>query len=375
MKISFASSFLAGSQAAHAINTVKSAASYVDLGHDTHLITRRATSQSLLLEDLRHIYGVRTLPSWLMTPKWCRKHLLFGLAAAHRIKRLQPDLVIARDYASSVFASRLGFPTVMETHAHAGATDRWLRWALRDTCLPSFRAVITISETLRNYYIDLGAIPEKIIVLPTGVNIDAFSRPAVLPDSPFQETASEGRQQAVYVGHLYDWKGIPTIIEASRVAPLIDFHIIGGNDDDITRTKQQIKAKQLSNVYVHGRKDQSQLPPYLWHADVLLLPPSAHHPSAKWTSPVKLGEYLASGTPVVATEIPALKNWLKNDDVEFVAPDAPTDLVAGIKRVVENPTRAMKLSERGLIIAQQWAYSNRAKRIIAAAGLSDDEPI
>ena len=40
--------------------------------------------------------------------------------------------------------------------------------------------------------------------------------------------------------------------------------------------------------------------------------------SSAWTSPLKLAEYLASGSPVVATRIPALLDWITDTEVELV---------------------------------------------------------
>jgi glycosyltransferase involved in cell wall biosynthesis len=142
------------------------------------------------------------------------------------------------------------------------------------------------------------------------------------------------------------------------------FHLVGGLPEDVRRTREQLRDRGLRNVIVHGYQPPANVPPFLWHADVLLLPPSGNHPSARWTSPVKLGEYLASGVPVVSTRIPALRDWLTEDETRFVEPDDPAALAAGILDVLQDETLAESLSATGLRLAHTLAYKRRAEQIL-----------
>jgi glycosyltransferase involved in cell wall biosynthesis len=107
------------------------------------------------------------------------------------------------------------------------------------------------------------------------------------------------------------------------------------------------------------------VPPYLWHADLLLLPPSQHHPSAAWTSPLKLGEYLASGTPVIATQIPALQDWLTPEDVAFVPPDDAAALAQAITDLLNDPPKQQALSQNTRQKARTLSYTHRAETILS----------
>jgi glycosyltransferase involved in cell wall biosynthesis len=199
-----------------------------------------------------------------------------------------------------------------------------------------------------------------LLVLPDAVDLRQFSRPAVLPPSSY----AGDRPNAVYAGHLYDYKGIPTVLQAAAALPEVAFHLVGGWDEDIARQRARAAALGLKNVEFHGMKHQAELPPYLWHADVLLLPPSAHHPSAAWTSPLKLGEYLAAGVPVVATDIPALRDWVTHREVEFVAADDPAALATGVNRMLKDRPRATELRINGPRRAAQLTYAKRAERVL-----------
>jgi glycosyltransferase involved in cell wall biosynthesis len=206
---------------------------------------------------------------------------------------------------------------------------------------------------------------DKLIVLPDAVDVIQFGRPEELPSSPYQKPGPH----VAYIGHLYDYKGIPTVLAAAALLPDIQFHLVGGLPEDIDRQEARIEEMGLQNVILHGLKPQVEVPPYLWHADVLLLPPSQYHPSAQWTSPLKLGEYLASGTPVVATDILALRDWVTEDEVEFVAPDDAEALAGGIQHLLADGTRRQSLRTAGFRKAEELSYERRAEAILERIGL------
>lgn len=373
MRISVLSSFEADSQHAHAINTVKTAAGFAMAGHYVELVTRCPRKGGTTQADLQRQYGFDRLGRWIFLPRLLNKHLRFGLAACTVVLRNRPDVVFVRDYASAVFCSLLDVPVIMETHAHVGNRTFWFNQALRSSRLPSFALLVTISDTLRDHYVARSVPPDKVLVLPTGVNEEDYRPPNVSVASPYQSGAK--RPVVTYTGHLYDYKGIPTILNAAAIDKNIDFHLVGGLEEDVNRVKRLVQARGLDNVIVHGWRHQSEVPPYLWHADVLLLPPTAHHPSARWTSPVKLGEYLASGTPVVATDIPALRDWLTDKEVEFVAPDDAQSLLNGVHSVLDNAHRAHKKALKGRRLAEKWSYVRRSAQILQSAHLPKDVEI
>lgn len=125
----------------------------------------------------------------------------------------------------------------------------------------------------------------------------------------------------------------------------------------------------LANAIFDSLKTHSAVPPFLWQADTLLLPPPHHHPSAAWTSPLKLGKYLASGTSVVATDIPALRAWVTDKEVEFVLADNGNALAEGIRHVLSDKTRNKQLQRAGIRKAKELSYERRAQAILDRCGL------
>jgi len=374
MRILVAGAFEASSQWAHAINTVKMAHGFAQLGHEVVIICHQSLEGKMSPDKLTRIYGLTKPLRWIQLPKKVLQHSIdqhwqFSLLALPVALIMQPDLVFARNYVFPWLSSKFGIATVAESHAHPGNNTAPFLRLVDATRHRAFRFWVTISQRLADYYHSLGVPREKLIVLPDAVDLCLFQRPHYLTPSPY---ADDGPNVA-YVGHLYDYKGIPTVLEAAAQLPKIHFHLVGGWPDDIARQRKLAQELGLTNVIFHGLKPHSAVPPFLWHADVLLLPPSQYDPSAAWTSPVKLGEYLASGTPVVATDILALRSWVTEKEVEFVSPDNAEKIADGIRRVLNDTKRSKRLRTNGLRKARELSYERRAELVLERCELCFSE--
>jgi glycosyltransferase involved in cell wall biosynthesis len=369
LKVVVASPLEAGSQWAHALNTIKMADGFSKIGHDVTLITRRENGcETKSKQELVDMYGIDDRLHWLqlkteyMGINVYRQGFPFSWKACQLARSIRPGLVYGRDFYFPWLCARAGVNAAAESHAPPGTDSFRLKTLVRATHNPHFKIWATISETLREYYCSMGADGSKIKVLPDAVDLSMFSRPADSGDSPYEK----GKSNVVYAGHLYDYKGIPTILGSAKRLPHIAFHLIGGWPGDIARHQRSVHDQKLRNVTFHGLRKHAEVPRYLWHADVLLLPPSGTHPSAAWTSPVKLGEYLASGAPVIASDIPALRTWLSDEESLFIAPDDPEAMAEGICSLIHDSALAKSVSSHGMKRAQSLSYESRATAICKA---------
>jgi glycosyltransferase involved in cell wall biosynthesis len=369
MHILVASAFEASSQWAHAINTVKMAQGFARVGHKVSIVCRRPLGGIVSHEALAKIYGITAPLCWIQLPQRILSFAIdefwgFALLALTVTLRLRPDLVFARNYLFPRVTSSLGIATIAESHSHPGNnTGPFLRF-VRASRKRSFLLLITISKLLAEHYHSLGVPQEKLLVLPDAVDLHLFQQPVNFLPSPY----SGSGPHILYAGHLYDYKGIPTMLQAAALLPDIQFHLVGGWPEDVINQEQYAQGLGLRNVRFYGMQPQTALPPFLWHADILLLPPSQHHPSAAWTSPLKLGEYLASGTPVIATDIAALRNLVTEKEVEFVPPDNPGAMAQAISLLLSNNQRSEQLTSCALKRAQELSFERRAETILRAAG-------
>jgi glycosyltransferase involved in cell wall biosynthesis len=129
-------------------------------------------------------------------------------------------------------------------------------------------------------------------VVENGVEFGPFTTPQAAPP----EYAALPRPLAVYVGALDDRFDVAMVAAAARARPDASFVLVGPEDP----ARPLAPLVGLANVRRLGRRPYEQVPGYLQHADLALLPMSGHGANAG-RSPMKIYEYGAAGLPVVAT--------------------------------------------------------------------------
>lgn len=361
MRIAVIGEFEAGSHRAHAINVVKTAGGFARLGHEV-IVLCRAPVDGGDGSRAGEAYGEPGL-RWLFAPADKASGSRYGGWAAEVARSENVQFVFARSFAGGLAAAEVGLPTVIETHAYIDDANPQLVAAFLATrrAQNPVRGIVTISPRLQEHYLARGAI--GVHVVPDGVDLDLFVAPsgagAVRPGA-----------SALYAGHLYDYKGIPTILDAASLLPGTTFELVGGTPEDVSRVRARVADAGLTNIIVHGAVDHARVPPHLWGAGVLLLPPSAREPSAAWTSPVKLGEYLASGRPIVASRIEGLKMWVDEPAVRWFNPDDAGDLARAIHESLAETSAEREVRQRAAAeLARRYAYPARASAILRAGGV------
>jgi glycosyltransferase involved in cell wall biosynthesis len=79
---------------------------------------------------------------------------------------------------------------------------------------------------------------------------------------------------------------------------------------------------------------------------------------------LKLFEYMAAGRPIVASDLPAIREVLHHEvDALLVAPDDPVALAAGIERLLADPVLARRLAAASLAAVPNYSWDRRAERL------------
>lgn len=164
---------------------------------------------------------------------------------------------------------------------------------------------------------------KNTIALPNGVDLEYFDFVGD-KNNLRQELGLPIKDKIImYTGHLYDWKGIDVLIEAAFLNndSSIKFVIVGGTKGDVEKYRQIIFKKDLSNVILVGHVQKNIIPKYLKSADFLILPNiPINEESEKYTSPIKLFEYMASGVPIIASCLPSITEVLNKENSILIEP-------------------------------------------------------
>lgn len=280
--------------------------------------------------------------------------LTFALAVLFYL-RGKSGIYYTRDL---LLAMILPYPRFYEIHTLPKMINFVHRWVWR-RC----QGLVVISEGLKNELINQGIEEKKVLVARDAVDLKIFED---LPDKINCRQKLKlpiDKKIVIYTGHLYAWKGADILAKTAGLLPEeVWVYLVGGTAEDIEAFR---KKYNFSNLKIIGWRPPMEIPLWLKAADVLVLPNSAKEKiGAVYTSPLKLFEYMASGVPIVASDLPSFKEILTEIDAIFFEPDNINDLARSINLALQDYKLSGKIALNSYLKGQNYRWSNRAGLII-----------
>lgn len=259
--------------------------------------------------------------------------------------------ILSRPHRHATVFEVNALPSIELPHAYPGIAPRTLE-KIRATemfCLHRSDAVVTPSHTTRMLLESLGVPARKITVVPNGADliggdlIDAAPRPVDAPE-----------KYLIYFGALQSWQGVDTLLRAfARLADLDDLHlVICGSHRSRDARRSERFAERLgiqSRMLWHWELPAAELHPWVAHAELSLAPlRECARNVTQGCAPLKILESMAAGVAVVASDLPPVRELVR-DGVEgrLVAPDRPAELARAIRVLMAYPERRRALGARG----------------------------
>lgn len=217
--------------------------------------------------------------------------------------------------------------------------------------------IITLTSKLKELIQERFPHSRRISAIPDGVDLTRY---------PFQPLPPQGEKLVLYIGSLHPWKGIEGLIKAMTYLPEVKLRIVGGKPGRI----KELKALALSEGVFNRVEFTGYVAPrdrfeHFAQASVFALPFSKASIASAFTSPLKLFEYMASGRPIVASDLPSLREVLiDGENALLVQPEDPRALAAGIQRVLEDQALAEKLVAQARKDVEQYTWEERGRRIV-----------
>ncbi|MEG3979390.1 glycosyltransferase family 4 protein [Microcoleus sp. T3B2] len=269
-------------------------------------------------------------------------------------------IVHTRDWNFVKAAVKNGIPAIYEQHHHEN--KQFESEIVRN---PLFQISVTVADTVRDSMIKNGMPPEKVITLHNGFNHLFLARQTEAAQNWRQQLLEDDRQHlAVYAGGLYPFKGVDMLVDVAKELPLVQFAIAGGDSSQVTAYQQLAKSKQVNNIKFLGYLPQNQLASLLQAADVLTHPHCLTE-AATFTSPLKFFDYMASGTPIVATEIASLMEFKSgNIAATWCEPDNPHQFAQSIRDCLTKYPRKSEGYAETLNFVKQFSWENRIQKIM-----------
>jgi len=292
------------------------------------------------LERLR--IPVRTLPI-----RWHVDTALPGLLA-DVLRREKFDLLHAHlphgEIYGEIAMRRLpGRPMVISRHND----DRFRRWRLlRPAFSPSLRRaarIIAISQAVRRFLVEVeGAPPEKVAVIPYGLDADSYARTA--HPGAFRREIGEPKAPLIgFIGRLTNQKGVDVLLRAfarvERSHP--DARLVLAGDGPDRRALEALAGSlELRRaVFLGWRKDPADI---LSDIDLLVMP-------SRWEGFGLVAlEAMAMAKPVVASRVSALPEIVGDGTTGILcAPGRTEEFASAILQILGDVRRSEKLGQAG----------------------------
>ncbi len=313
-----------------------------------------------------------------------RRALRFGDAAWEHLRDRQGayDVVHFRDIWSGQAAlqarQRFEYPyrTLFEVNGLPSVELKYHYPALVGTDLPQklrgqeqailgqVDAIVCVSAVTAIYLKSLGAPPEALAVIPNGVDPTLFQLAPRQPDS---------QPRLVYVGTLASWQGISTTIQAMPTIlaafPEAELHLIGPSKKRHQKGLAKLAARlglDGETVRFLGPVAPEDMPAQLASASVCLVPLAYNDRNvAQGCCPIKVLEYAAAGRPIVASDLPVVRELLGEGEVLFFQPGDAVQLARQVIYLLSHPEEGQTLAQRAAEkVRQTFTWQQSGERLL-----------
>lgn len=212
----------------------------------------------------------------------------------------------------------------------------------------------------------------KIVVCPPGVNTDRF-HPIPIDQARAAVNLGDGEQMLLFVGRIEPLKAVDTILDALHLlcqqAPStlqsVRLTVVGGDPKDTADLDMMSLRRHARNlgltdtVRFEGAKNQDALVNYYAAAATVIVP------SEYESFGMVALEAMATGTPVIASEVGGLAYLVQDGETGYLVPSRSSQQLADrIQRVLTTPDERDKLGANAAVHAQRYRWGAIAERLL-----------
>ncbi len=276
------------------------------------------------------------------------------------------DLLYSRDYIMGFLFKNL----ILEIHAIPKDAGKFYRYVCGKA-----RALVVLTSFIKNKLITFSIERDKILVAPDAVDLLKFDINISREEARKKLGLPLDKKLIGYVGMLRTMgmeKGIDVAIrslsEIKDKKKDIRLLLVGGLPDDVEFYKNFAKDLGILDMIIFtGMVKHELVPLYLKSLDVAIAPFPKNEHYNFYMSPLKIFEYMASGRPVISTDLPSLREILNNHNSILVSPNSSTELSQAIIKVFGDDSFSQSITKQALKDVDNYTWMKRAGNILSFA--------
>lgn len=333
---------------------------------DTRAILGHALSSNVQVRHLEPRRGI-----W----RWLRSNKPFYRMAAAELKALGANALLVRNLkmAEHLLCHAPEVPLFFETHELFAQSYReeHPRMSLRqhhklaalaqreEFVYRNARGLIALTPLLIDDIRQAYGVETPAVVAPDGVDLEQ-ARPPV-------STTPHTTPWLLYLGSLHPWKGVDTLIRAlPHVKQAAELHIVGGNEQRIAELRKLAEELNVAaHVVFHGPVEPGKRFEYIHQADICLLPLTDTGLGGRYTSPLKLFEYMAADKAIIVSDLPSMRQVLTPEQDALLVPTGEAEAFAqAIERLLVDKGLRTRLGDAAKSRVQSFSWRARSETIL-----------
>ena len=365
MRICYLSNSAIPSSVASAIQIVKMCEAFSELNNEVVLIT---TNLSKNKQNIFRYYNVKyrfifkrikifkTFPLGF-------KYYLFSIFSIYESLKHKPEIYITRNFFTCFLLVLLRKKIIMELHHDLAIESRIVRFLVKNFKFLNskhLKKIVAITKGVKDEYVDKKIINEnKIIILPSGSSIK----------KRFEFSNKKKFFKIGYFGSLYKSRGLDLIRRLAKIDNKNEYYLYG-NFDKLNNFKFK---NSIKNLHLKNYVPYKDIPKNLSKMDILLMPYVSSITAAgdvgdntKFTSPLKLFDYLSVGKIILCSDFQVLKEVI-DDKKNAIFIKNYKNIFSWkneIDKLSNQPQKQLIMSRNNYKLSKSYSLKERAKLIL-----------
>ncbi len=265
------------------------------------------------------------------------------------------SLILSRSILPSLLLAFMGKKIILEMHTQNTGITRLIFAFFRLFKFNNNIIFVLIHKNLKKI---LKLEKFKCLILDDCVDVRDFKK------------KYKTKNSCVYTGSFMDGKGVDTIIKISKKLPRIKFHLYG--NVNTLKNEKILYIKKLRNIKLHNFIEYNKIPEILTSNKILLMPYEEKIgvsmkgiDVSQYISPLKLFDYLASGSVIIASKKKVYAHILKNKINSFLVDNYDVNTWCNIiSKVNSNKLNVKKIRKNAIMTAEKYTWLKRADKIL-----------